>query len=74
MPEYGPFDGIIVTAAPEGIPLALVDQLKLGGRMVLPIGPREEQALVCVVKTESGYDRELLERVIFVPLLSGLQK
>ena len=74
LPEYAPFDGIIVTAAPEGIPLALVDQLKLGGRMVLPIGRREEQALVCVVKTESGYDRELLERVIFVPLLSGLQK
>jgi len=71
LPEYAPFDGIIVTAAPEGIPMQLVDQLKPGGRMVLPIGDRDDQALVCVTRTETGYDRELLERVSFVPLLDG---
>jgi protein-L-isoaspartate(D-aspartate) O-methyltransferase len=71
MPEYAPFDGIIVTAAPEGIPRALVNQLKIGGRMVLPIGSREEQALVRVTRTEDGYDKELLEQVVFVPLLGG---
>lgn len=73
LPEYGPYDGIIVTAAPEGIPLALVDQLKPGGRMVLPIGLRDEQALVRVIRTQSGYDKEFLERVAFVPLLGGVQ-
>lgn len=70
--HYAPYDGIIVTAAPEGIPLALVEQLRPGGRMVLPIGTRQEQALVRVVRTGEGYERELLERVSFVPLLGGV--
>lgn len=73
LPEYAPFDGIIVTAAPEGIPKALVEQLKPGGRMILPIGTRTEQVLVRVIRTVSGYERELLERVAFVPLLGGIQ-
>ena len=73
MPEYAPFDGIIVTAAPEGIPLDLVEQLRVGGRMVLPIGARDEQVLVRVTRTGGGYDKELLERVTFVPLLRGTQ-
>jgi protein-L-isoaspartate(D-aspartate) O-methyltransferase len=72
LPEYGPFDGIIVTAAPEGVPLALVDQLLPGGVMVLPIGQRDEQVLVRVVRTAEGYQHEMLERVSFVPLLSGI--
>lgn len=71
MPEFGPYDGIIVTAAPEGIPLALVNQLKTGGRMILPIGGQDAQALVRVTKTADGYERELLEEVNFVPLLGG---
>ena len=70
--HYAPFDGIIVTAAPQGIPLALVEQLRPGGRMVLPIGSREEQALVRVTRTTGGHDKELLERVSFVPLLDGV--
>jgi len=74
LPDYGPFDGIIVTAAPEGIPLALVNQLKKGGRMVLPIGADQEQILVRVTRTSDGYEKELLERVVFVPLLSGVQR
>jgi protein-L-isoaspartate(D-aspartate) O-methyltransferase len=72
LPEYAPFDGIIVTAAPEGIPRSLVEQLRPGGRMVLPIGRRDEQALVAVVRTADGYEQEMLERVSFVPLLSGV--
>ena len=72
LPEYAPFDGIIVTAAPEGIPLALVEQLRPGGRMVLPIGQRDQQALVRVVRTDDGYEHEMLERVSFVPLLGGV--
>jgi protein-L-isoaspartate(D-aspartate) O-methyltransferase len=72
LPEYAPFDGIIVTAAPVGIPLVLVEQLRPGGRMVLPIGDRDEQVLVRVIRTEEGYQHEMLERVSFVPLLGGV--
>jgi protein-L-isoaspartate(D-aspartate) O-methyltransferase len=71
-PEYAPFGGIIVTAAPEGIPRALVNQLTMGGRMVLPIGSPDRQVLVCVVRTETGYVHEILESVSFVPLLGGV--
>ncbi len=71
LPEYAPFDGILVTAAPEGIPRALVDQLNIGGCMILPIGNRVEQVLVRVIRTRNGYEKELLEQVIFVPLLGG---
>ena len=71
LPEYAPFDGIIVTAAPEGIPLALVEQLRTGGRMVLPIGARDQQVLVRVTRTDDSYEHEMLERVSFVPLLGG---
>ena len=71
LPEYAPFDGIIVTAAPEGIPRVLVDQLRVGGRLVLPVGREGQQVLVLVVRTAEGYERELLERVSFVPLLGG---
>ncbi|MCB1790939.1 MAG: protein-L-isoaspartate(D-aspartate) O-methyltransferase [Gammaproteobacteria bacterium] len=72
LPEYAPFDGIIVTAAPEGIPLALVEQLRPGGCMVLPVGQRDQQVLVRVLRTDDGYEREMLERVAFVPLLGGV--
>jgi protein-L-isoaspartate(D-aspartate) O-methyltransferase len=72
LPEYGPFDGILVTAAPEGVPLALVEQLRPGGCMVLPVGRQAEQALVRVWRTDEGYDHEMLERVSFVPLLGGV--
>jgi protein-L-isoaspartate(D-aspartate) O-methyltransferase len=72
LPEYAPFDGIIVTAAPLGIPLTLIEQLRPGGRMVLPVGQRDEQALVRVTRTDEGYEHELLERVTFVPLLDGV--
>jgi protein-L-isoaspartate(D-aspartate) O-methyltransferase len=72
LPEYAPYDGIIVTAAPAGIPLVLVEQLRPGGRMILPIGQRDQQALVRVVRDEEGHTHELIERVSFVPLLSGV--
>ncbi len=51
--EHAPFDRILVTAATERVPLSLVEQLKPGGRMVLPLGPPEVQALT-VVEKENG--------------------
>ncbi len=72
LPEHAPFDGIIVTAAPEGIPKALVSQLRIGGVIIMPIGDKDEQILIRVTRTEEGYDKEFLERVIFVPLLGGI--
>jgi len=71
-PEYAPFDGILVTAAPAGVPRMLVRQLTLGGRMVLPIGRSGQQVLVRLLKTETGYVHEILEPVTFVPLLGGI--
>lgn len=70
-PEYAPFGGIMVTAAPEGIPRLLVSQLAPGGCMVLPIGQGSQQVLVRVIRTEDGYAHEILEPVTFVPLLGG---
>jgi protein-L-isoaspartate(D-aspartate) O-methyltransferase len=69
--DYAPFDGILVTAAPEGVPRGLVAQLAPGGCMVLPVGRNEQQALVRVTRTESGYEHEMIEPVVFVPLLGG---
>lgn len=71
-PEYAPFGGILVTAAPAGIPRVLVNQLTMGGCMVLPIGRSGQQVLVRVLRTETGYTHEILEPVSFVPLLGGV--
>jgi protein-L-isoaspartate(D-aspartate) O-methyltransferase len=73
LPEFSPYDGIIVTAAPEGVPLLLVEQLRIGARMILPIGNMNAQALVQITRTRKGYDTQMLEAVNFVPLLGGLE-
>ena len=71
-PEHAPFDRIIVTAAAEEIPAALVEQLAVGGIMVLPLGPHHgSQMLVRLTRTEAGVAREDLIGVRFVPLLPG---
>ncbi len=67
-PEHAPFDCIIITAAPEEIPQTLVDQLKVGGRMVLPVG-RFYQELVLVTKSAKGIRRESIIPVRFVPMV-----
>lgn len=71
-PEEAPFDAIIVTAAPEVVPPDLVAQLRPGGRMVLPVGPRAWQDLVLVTKAPDGtVAATRLEPVRFVPLVGG---
>ncbi len=70
-PDYAPFDGILASAAPAEIPSQLLQQLTLGGVMVIPIGQSGQQALKRVTRTLNGYDIEELEAVTFVPFLSG---
>jgi protein-L-isoaspartate(D-aspartate) O-methyltransferase len=71
-PDRAPFDRIIVTAAAEEIPEALVQQLAVGGIMLLPLGPHHgSQCLVRLTRSEEGVAREDLIGVRFVPLLSG---
>jgi protein-L-isoaspartate(D-aspartate) O-methyltransferase len=69
--SHAPYDGILVAAAPLSVPDALVKQLKLGGRLVVPIGPEGEQQLVRFTRREQRIDREPLGAVAFVPLLGG---
>jgi protein-L-isoaspartate(D-aspartate) O-methyltransferase len=72
VPERAPFDRILVTAAAEQVPAALVEQLAEGGIMVLPLGPHAgAQVIVKLTKTKDGLRREDLIGVRFVPLLPG---
>ncbi|MCA9402541.1 MAG: protein-L-isoaspartate(D-aspartate) O-methyltransferase [Candidatus Omnitrophica bacterium] len=69
-PEHAPFDKIIVTAAPPEVPPRLVEQLKVGGRMVLPVGEGYQQ-LIVLTKTDQGVVTETLFPVRFVPMVPG---
>lgn len=71
----GPFDGILLTAAPREIPHALLTQLAAGGRLVAPLeGVDGRQQLVRYRHTEEAFVRELLDAVCFVPMLSGAEQ
>jgi protein-L-isoaspartate(D-aspartate) O-methyltransferase len=69
-----PFDGILLTAAPHAVPQALFEQLKVGGRLIAPVGPEGRQELYRYTKGETRIDRQALGAVSFVPLVSGLQR
>lgn len=71
-PEYAPFEGILVTAAANGVPRLLAEQLAPGGRMVLPINRGKEQVLLRLTRSSAGFRHEVLEPVTFVPLLGGI--
>jgi protein-L-isoaspartate(D-aspartate) O-methyltransferase len=66
-PEHAPFDAIIITAAPTKIPAPLKEQLKVGGRMILPLGDYSQE-LVLIEKNEKGYEQKKLLPVRFVPM------
>jgi protein-L-isoaspartate(D-aspartate) O-methyltransferase len=67
-PEHAPFDKIIVTCSPEKVPPALVEQLKEGGRMVIPVGQRYQQTLYLLKKTDGKMVAEALQPTLFVPM------
>ena len=70
-PAHAPYDAIVVTAAADRVPPALVAQLAVGGRMVIPVGGPGIQALQLITKTATGTTTRPLGDVTFVPLLSG---
>jgi len=71
--EHAPFDGIIVTAAPDHIPQPLIEQLKVGGRMVIPVGSMFQE-LKLITRTEKGITEKNVVPVKFVPMTGEAQK
>jgi protein-L-isoaspartate(D-aspartate) O-methyltransferase len=71
-PSQAPFDGIMVTAAAQTVPQELLEQLRVGGLLVIPVERHGQQRLIAIRRTEDGFDETDLGAVVFVPLLSGL--
>lgn len=71
-PQYAPFDAILVTAAPKQIPQPLIEQLKIGGRMVMPLGDIEQE-LFLITKTENNIIKKKIIPVRFVPMTGQIQ-
>jgi protein-L-isoaspartate(D-aspartate) O-methyltransferase len=72
MPEVAPFDAIVLTAAAPRAPDALLGQLEVGGRMVLPLAHNDEQHLFLIERTPGGMVERRMDPVVFVPLLRGI--
>ena len=68
---HAPFDAIMVTAAPPAGPEALLDQLAVGGRLIVPVGDDAVQELIVIDRTKDGFLERVHDRVKFVPLVSG---
>ncbi len=73
-PAAAPFDGIIVTAAPQEVPQTLLGQLADGGSLVIPVGPQYHQELLRIRRRGDKFEREPLCGVRFVPLLTGVRE
>lgn len=70
--SQAPFQGIIVAAAPEGVPRVLLEQLDEDGSLVIPIGADADQELVCITRTGEGFARRTIAKVSFVPFVPGM--
>jgi len=71
-PERAPFDAILVAAAAATVPRQLTAQLGEGGKLLIPLGPRDQQELILIERNKQGFEQRSIEKVSFVPLLSGL--
>lgn len=72
LPTYAPFDKVIITAAAPDLPQKLIDQLKIGGMMVIPVGAGDVQQMKRITKLENGaLKEEVFDRFSFVPMLGG---
>ncbi len=71
--EQAPFDAIIVTAAPDHIPQPLVDQLAVGGRLIIPVG-QNRQTLTLLTRTADGVEQDTTLRVLFVPMTGEAER
>jgi protein-L-isoaspartate(D-aspartate) O-methyltransferase len=71
-PSQAPFDGIMVTAVAKDVPQELMQQLRVGGLLVIPVERNGRQRLITVRRGESGFEETDLGAVVFVPMLSGL--
>ena len=69
LPEQAPFDAVLVTAAAPRLPMSLMEQLSVGGRLVIPVGSQQEQWLMKVTRKRGGYATSTLGPCRFVPLL-----
>jgi protein-L-isoaspartate(D-aspartate) O-methyltransferase len=71
-PQHAPYPAIMVTAAPEQVPESLLEQLAIGGIMIIPVGRQNgAQSLLLITRDETGFIEEELDAVRFVPLLNG---
>ncbi len=75
LPEFAPFDKIIVTAGSTEVPQKLKEQLRIGGKLVIPVGSQEEQHMYRVTRlSETEYKQEVFAKCRFVPFLKGVNK
>ena len=70
--DNAPYDGILAAAVSEDVPEELIQQLAIGGRVVMPVGRGENQTLTVIDKTSDGLRKQEIEAVRFVPRLAGL--
>jgi len=73
-PEHAPFDGIIVTAAPDSIPQSLIEQLKIGGKIVIPVGKTNQDLIVVTKFADGSVEKESRIPVRFVPMICETEK
>lgn len=73
--ENGPYDAILAAAAPVVVPPKLLEQLKIGGRLIIPVGSEGQQTLLLITREdETNFSEEKLDAVSFVPMRSGVSK
>ena len=72
--SQAPFQGIIVAAAPEGVPRELLEQLDDGARLVIPVGREGAQALTCITRCGENFTRRTIAQVSFVPFVPGMSQ